>query len=657
MKRSLNHIEQHDPSRKGTPLIQDNLLCALVFLFSLAVYTKTLCPAVFWWDSGELIANVAVLGIPHRPGFPIYVLLGKLFSFLPFSSFAFRINLLSALSASLSLAILCKVFLRSIDVFLPEMGRRRGSTLLASLFFVLVSGFTYSFWIQAVRAEVYSLNALFFSLLLLLSLLYLEDQQPRYVYLLFFLFGLGLANHHLSLLSAAPAFLILFLTSASRSIFSLRRVPLCLMFWLLGLSIYVYLPIRSLSDPPLSWGHTESVSSSVGSVFAIDAIANLNLDFLTNVTAELYQILALFLDQLTFLPFAVSLAGLIMLLKNSRRILTFLLMLMAVNCAVVVFVSTELIPTNPDLHGYLLFSILALTFCYGIGVLMLLDRVRHSSSLIRHFLPLALGVISLFPLLQHHADADLSGNRIAHDYGLSVISDLDSNSVLFVDNVNLNFILRELLHGEGIRRDLLVFDRGLLTFDWYVTQKRKREVDLFLGIPENLKGDTLFVVLMRRCLSLGKPTYIEFTERDAGLVDYLAPRGYVFRVSETPVGELSRTDLAHQERWDKSNPFGVGLPGDPGASENEAFQRDWDAQRVFALSSYRLGLFYEMKGLTSLALKEFERVRRIDPENDELRLKIRHLETIQRLSENSGLNGPLSSGRPPGFTLCPFLQW
>ena len=648
MRRSLNQTEQCDRSSKGTPLIPENLLCALVFLFFLALYTKTLCPAVFWWDSGELIANVAVLGIPHRPGFPIYVLLGKLFSFLPFSSFAFRINLLSAFSASLSLSILCKAFLRSIDVFLPEMGRRRGSALLASLFFVLVSGFTYSFWIQAVRAEVYSLNALFFSLLLLLSVLHLGDQQSRYIHLFFFVFGLGLANHHLSLLSTAPALLILLSTSGFRSFFNFRRIPFYVVFWLFGLSIYAYLPIRSLSDPPLVWGQVESVSSSAGSVFALDTIANLNLDFLTNVTAELSQIVALVLDQLTFLPLAVSLVGLIMLLKNSRWILTFLLMLMAINCAVVVFVTTELIPTNPDLHGYLVFSILALTFSYGIGVLMLLDRVRHSSSPIRHFLPLAFGVISLFPLLQHYADADLSGNRIAHDYGLSVVADLDSNSVLFVDNVNLNFILRELRHGEGIRRDLLVFDRGLLTFDWYVAQHRRREADLFSGIPENLKGDPLFVVLMRRCLSLDKPTYVEFTERDAGLVDYLVPRGYVFRVNKAPVGELSRTDLAHQEEWDRANPFGVVLRGDPADPNKETFKRDWDAQRVFALSFYRLGLFYEMKGLTSLALEKFASVARIDPQNGELRLKIQELETIQRLSENPGLNGTPASGKPPG---------
>lgn len=624
------------------------MLCFAVFLFSLAVYTRTLCPAVFWWDSGELIANIAVLGIPHRPGFPIYVLLGKLFSFLPFWSFAFRVNLLSAFSASLSLAILCKAFQKSINLFFPEMAGRRGLVLVSSLSFVLVAGFTYSFWIQAVRAEVYSLNALFFSLLLLSALLFIKDEESKYLYFFFFVLGLGLGNHHLSLLSTAPAFLILFLTSASRPFLSLRRVPFYLLFWLLGLSVYAYLPIRSLSDPPLAWGQIESVSSSAGSVFALDAIANLNLAFLTNVTTEISQIASLVLDQLTLLPFAISLVGLFLLFRNNRKILAFLLTLVAINCAVVILVTTEFIPTNPDLHGYLIFSILALAFSYGMGFLFVLNWVRHSSSVIRHLLPIAFGVVSLLPLLRHYAEADLSSNRIAHNYGLSVITDLDSNSVLFVDNVNLNFILRELRYGEGIRRDLSIFDRGLLTFDWYVEQERRHNQTLFSGISENSKGDPLFGALMKRCLDLGKPTYVEFTERDAGLVNYLVPRGYIFRVNETPVGELTQTDLAHQKRWDDDNPFGVDPQGNLFDPKVDAFQRDWDAQRVFALSYYRLGLFYEMKGLTSLALDKFAQVGRVDPENGELKLKIQHLETIQKLSESSGPDSSPSLGKPPG---------
>lgn len=648
MEKILNHTKDPDQKRKrGKILTFENVTCASVFLFFLAVYTITLCPTVFWWDSGELIANIAVLGIPHRPSFPIYVLLGKLFSFLPFWSFPLKVNFLSGLFASFSLAIFYKIFLKSANLFFPEMAKKRELVLLSGFSFILVFGFTYSFWIQAVRAEVYSLNVLFFSLLLFSSILYLKEGKLKHIYLFFFLLGLGLGNHHLSLLSTIPAFLILFLTFAPRSLLHLKRISFYTLFSLLGLSVYLYLPIRSLSHPALAWGEVKSISSSASSVFALDTIKNLNLEFLSDITTELSQIFSLFSDQLTFLCFAISLLGLFLLFRHNRKILAFLLLLMIANCSVVIFMTTEFISTNPDLHGYLIFSIFALAFFYGIGVFFILNEIRHSSwfdfahhkSVIRHLVLIVFGVISLIPMFKHYPEANLSNNRIAHNYGLSVISDLDSNSVLFADNVNLNFILRELRYAEGIREDVTIIDRGLLSFNWYVTQKREEQKVLFSGIPGSLIGEPLFEVLLKRCQDSDKPTYIEFTERDSNLVDHLIPRGYVFKVYKTRIDRLSEEDLVTQRNWDVNNPFNP---------EEEVFQRDWDAQRVFALSYYRLGLFYEWKGIISCALDKFAQVRKIDPENKELILKIEHLETIQRLSESSEAGSFPSPRKPPG---------
>jgi hypothetical protein len=617
----------------------ENIISVAVFIFFLAVYTKTLCPTVFWWDSGELIANIAVLGIPHRPSFPIYVLLGRFFSFFPFGTFAFKVNFLSSFFASLSLAIFFKIFVETLNLFFPEMAKRKQLVMFSAFFFILVFGFTYSFWIQAVRAEVYSLNIFFFSLLLLLSILYVKDGNLKYIYLFFFLFGLGLGNHHLSLLSSAPALFFLLSTSSvirhSSSVMHLKRFPLYVLFFLSGLSIYLYLPVRSLSHPLLAWGEVKSLSSSANSIFALDTIKNLDFGFLSNISNKFSQIFLLFSDQLPFLCFAVSLVGVFLLFRHSRKILTFLLLLMVVNCAIVIFMTTEFITTNPDLHGYLIFSLFSLAFFYGVGVFILFNRIHHGStslttspswfdfahhkSAIRHFSFIIFGVISLFPLFKHYSESNLSHDRIAHNYGLSVVSDLDSNSVLFADNVNLSFILRELRYAERIREDVTIIDRGLLGFDWYVKQKRFEHKVIFSGIPGNLIGEPLFAALLKRCEDLSKPIYIEFTERDSSLVNYLIPKGYVFKVSKTQVGKLLDKDFLLQAEWDHHGPF------DP---QEEAFQRDWDAQRVYALSFFRLGLFYEWKGMTSYALDKFSQVRKIDPENEELILKIKHLETL-----------------------------
>jgi hypothetical protein len=640
MKATLNHTD--DPDGKNGPgrlLTSDNAISLFVFVFFLTAYAVTLCPAVFWWDSGELIANIAVLGIPHRPGFPIYVLLGKLFSFLPLWSYALKVNLLSALFASFSLAVFYRIFQESLKLFFPETARKKEPALISTFSFLLVLGFTYSFWIQAVRTEVYSLNILFFSLLLFSGIQYLKNGKIKYVYLFFFLLGLGLGNHHLSLLSTLPALLALLLIFDPGSLLNLRRVPLFVLFWLSGLSVYLYLPIRSLSQPALAWGEVGSISSSAGSIFALDTIANLNLEFLSDITSEIRQIFLLFYDQLTITCLIISLVALFLLFRRSRKVLAFLLLLIAGNCAAVIFMTTELISTNPDLHGYLVFSVFALAFSFGVGVLFILTKIRNLSFITRRLLLIALIFVSFLPLLRHYPAANLSRNRIAHNYGLSIISGLDSNSILFADNVNLNFILRELHYAEEVREDVTILDRGLLGFDWYVMQMRGQKQLLFSGIQEDLVGETLFGALLRRAQDLGMPTYMEFTERDLDLANYLTPEGYVFRVSENPVGRLSEKDLFSQKTWVDDGPFDL---------RDEVFQRDWDAKRVFALSFYRLGLFYESKGMISCALDQFTKVRKVDPKNSELILKIRNLEKLEALSGTSNQNSFALPTEPPG---------
>ncbi len=637
MKTILN-INEHS-WRNGRILTVESVISASVFIFFTVIYGLTLCKTVFWWDSGELIANIAVLGIPHRPGFPIYVLLGKLFSWLPLWSFALRVNLLSCLFASFSLAIFYRIFQNSVSLFFPEMARQKRAALVSGLCFLLVFGFTYSFWIQAVRAEVYSLNMLFFSLLLLLNVRYLKDKNLKHIYLFFFLLGLGLGNHHLSLLSALPALVVLLLIFHPGFLLNLRRVTSCALFSLLGLSIYFYLPIRSLSDPPLAWGKVKSISSSAGSVFALDTIRRMNLDFVSHIPAKISQLLLLFSDQLTFICFMISLIGLFLFFRYNRRLLVFLLLLIAGNCAVVTLMTTEFIPTNPDLHGYLTFSIFALAFSFGMSVLLLLKHIRNASSFVHRSSYAILAAVSLFPIFEHYPEADLSKNRIPHEYGLSVISGLDSNSVLFLDNVNLNFISRELQYAEGIRKDVTVIDRGLLNFDWYVTQVRKQGEALFSDIRRDLTGEPLFDALLKKSQDLGMPTYMEFTERDSDLVNYLMPKAYIFQVSQNPVEQLSEKDLLLQKRWNDAESL------DP---QSEAFQSDWDAQRVFALSFYRLGLFYEWKGMISCALDKFARVRKVDPENEELILKMEQLKALERLSGASHPDSSCAPGQPSG---------
>jgi tetratricopeptide (TPR) repeat protein len=255
-----------------------------------------------------------------------------------------------------------------------------------------------------------------------------------------------------------------------------------------------------------------------------------------------------------------------------------------------------------------------------------MDKIRGCSFVIRYSSFIILLFISFIPLSKHFAYANLSSNRIAYNYGYNAVHHLDSNSALFVDNVNLNFILRELQYAEKIRGDVKIIDRGLLTFDWYADQKRKELKDLFSGIPDQLSGDGLFHALLKKCLDQNIPTYTEFTERDSSLVNYLIPSGYVFKLSKKRMDQIPEEISINQKKWEKSIFFDLN---------DDNFQKDWDAQRVFALSLYRLGLFYEKRGMISYALERFEQVKKIDPHNEELTFKVEELRKTQRFSEST----------------------
>ena len=85
----------------------NRILAALVFLISFIVYFDTMAPTVSYWDCGEFIAVSYRLSVPHPPGSPLFLLLGRIISMIPFNpDIAYRVNILSPLSSALAVMFL-----------------------------------------------------------------------------------------------------------------------------------------------------------------------------------------------------------------------------------------------------------------------------------------------------------------------------------------------------------------------------------------------------------------------------------------------------------------------------------------------------------------------------------------------------------------------
>src|SRR5437868_1718168 len=145
-------------------------------------------------DSPELIMAAAKLGVPHAPGYPLFTMLGHLFSVLPFGSIPFRVNLLSVACDALAVGV---IYLAALRLTKSKLAAATAALLLAV---------NPNFWEWSLVAEVFPLNNLLAATLILLLIAWHE--QPECSALLiaaFFVFGLALTNHQ-TIVLLGPAF-------------------------------------------------------------------------------------------------------------------------------------------------------------------------------------------------------------------------------------------------------------------------------------------------------------------------------------------------------------------------------------------------------------------------------------------------------------------
>ncbi len=278
----------------------------LTGFIALVVYWATLAPTVLFADGGEFQFVPWMPAIAHPTGYPLYTLLGWLFSHtLPFGEVAFRLNLFSAVTGAVAVGI---VFLLAQEMSArilsdaTSTARRLAATIAALSF-----AFGQAFWSQAIIAEVYSLHALFVALILWQSLRVLAKTPSKStltfsdLWLLAFIFGLSLTHHRTGVL-LFPALVWAFWTAGARRISPADAFKLLLV----GASpalFYLYFPIIAPTVPyvQLHLSDTQTltlyqntaagfIAHIMGSVFGADVeIGAVNFARLTMVVQFLRQ--------------------------------------------------------------------------------------------------------------------------------------------------------------------------------------------------------------------------------------------------------------------------------------------------------------------------------------------------------------------------------
>lgn len=453
---------------------EDWIWLALSLAFSAIVYLYTMWPSMAGGDSGELTTAAYTLGIVHPPGYPLFTMLGHLFTYLPFGTVAYRVNLLS---------VVCGLGAQAL-LFLTLMRITRKSWLAAAL--TLMFAFSVLTWRYSIQAEVFALNNLFAAALLYGFIRVLQTREAKPLFLLSFIFGLGLSNHHTLVFIGAPVGLYLLWFMRER----LRPVSVLALFGLFfaGLLPYYYLFWASERIPLVSWGEITSWDGFMTHLLRKE-YGTFKLATEGSNEHPLFWGLVYFAENVAetvlYLGVIPVLAGVYVLLKKRTEAAMNPLLLIMPALYLVVFHSLANLPFvdgaalyKDIVSRFWLMANLLLMPVTAFGVLYLLahERVKPFAATLKYFLlALPLAGLALNFRTENHRD-----NYTFAEFGRHLLRNLPRNAVYFsLGDINTNSI-RYVQNCEGFRADVKVLDRSLMSYNWFKRIANKHYPDVTL---------------------------------------------------------------------------------------------------------------------------------------------------------------------------------
>jgi len=479
-------------------LSSSSIAAVLAFGVIAVTYIATMSRTYGFIDRGELAAVASSLGIAHPTGYPTLTLLGHLaVGLFPGVRPVLTLNVLSALWTATAVALAALLVHRVLRSTLPAGSgtqdprkasarkARSGSFPLAaaSFFSATFVGLSTTWWSQAAGFEVYSLHAVFLTLVTLLFLRYLEDlDSPRgrarfSRWGILFSLSLGLSfTNHLSTVMLAPAFFFLFFRSAGLSARTLRELVRLVPAFAAGLLPYAYLPLRAAMHPRLDWGNPDTLER-----------------FLEHVTGAQFHFAVLFetrifrqqteffvktlLSDTSLIGLAVAAFGLLHLARRGRvhALSTGILFL---TCAVV----SGLYDIN-DIGNYYLPAFVAVAIWVAAGIAFAAERFGGIAGC-------ALGALLVgLNAGRHYHPMNERHNTLAEDLTWNVLQNLPPRSVVISGHwdywVSGSLYAQEI---EGLRRDVLVLDPEGLRSETYLVNLKRNEPELWKPVENETRA-------------------------------------------------------------------------------------------------------------------------------------------------------------------------
>jgi hypothetical protein len=477
----------------------------------LVLYVITLAPTTAMWDASEYITAAYTLGIPHPPGNPLFVLLGRVASLLPIGSVAYRVNLLAAVCSALAAGIWFLVAERVLAQWISVRWVRRAGAILAAV----LSATAFTVWNQSVVNEkVYTVSLAFFAVVSWLTVLWCDDpdgwRADRILLLIAYLIGLGYTNHPAGFL-VGPAVATAVLVRRPRTLLRWRLIAAALVALAVGLTPFAVEPIRAAHQPALNEGDPTGCTGGIGvaCTFSDTTVRRL----MANVNREQYgkpdlsERQAPFTAQigmwwlyfkwqwlrdphgsqsalqtvLALLFLALGIAGGVVHYRRDRASFWFFGPLIAtVTVALVYYMNFKYgASQSPELAGvarevrdrdyFYLWSYSAWSVWAALGLVatwrFLAGRVGPTPRWSTTAPVLLLGAL---PLLGNFRAASRAGEWATREWARDVLNSVEPYGILITGGDNDTFPLWYAQEVEGVRRDVTVAVTSLLNTDWYM---------------------------------------------------------------------------------------------------------------------------------------------------------------------------------------------
>ncbi|MCX7697965.1 MAG: DUF2723 domain-containing protein [Candidatus Goldbacteria bacterium] len=451
-----------------------------IFIISILIFflfLKTIPPTIYLGDSGEIVVAAYTLGIGHPPGYPLYILTGKIFTFIPLADIAFRMNLFATVFVIFTFLL---IFLNSkIFIEIISNSERKEIISIISIIIALFYVISETVWFNAINAKggIYIFTQVLILLAFYSFFIFYKSKKAKFCYLSLYLTGFLVPAHNSALLFTL---LLIFLNIYFFRKYTEKLPILKLLFFIIFsfFTSYIYLFIRAKADPVLDWAGINKFQEVFEHIirkrywsdnkFSFSVLLfrlnNYFIQFIKN-----YNILVLFF-----------LFGIYYLFVKNKNIFFVVILFFILNTISLIYgIETSAGFNLSSLatislyisRGFYLINDLLAIFISAYGLFYIFDLFNKKLNLNIIFLAIIILIIPVIMMFNNYESNNHSQKFLGYDHPMNIMKTLKETDILFSRNDCPSFNILYIKNIQKKFKNLKVYDRDYAVLDISIYEK------------------------------------------------------------------------------------------------------------------------------------------------------------------------------------------